>query len=158
MLYAKIAGKDGGNMKRNRLWIVMVLVAILCFCGCSEDPYELSNSPENIATIQLCRSKGEPGAHTYPQDVTVVRQLEEDEIGAFVQGICQLEMHSTNPPAYGYGTNIVVITYSDGSMDILSDHAVEYVPAGEKPSQVSGSAFSTEPFNAIFPKYAEKEE
>ena len=144
-------------MKRNRLWFLLVLVVILCFSGCSRGPYELTNSPESIATIQLCKSKGEPGTYTYPEQVVVIRQLEEDEIDAFIQDICQLEMHLTNPPAYGFGTNIVVITYSDGGMDILSDHAVVYVPAGEESGQISGRTFSKEPFHAVFSKYADKE-
>ena len=149
--------KKGELMKMKKLWFVIVLFMVLCFSGCSRGPYELTNSPESIATIQLCKSKGEPGVRTYPEDVKVIRQLEEDEIDAFIQDICQLEMHLTNPPARGFGTNIVVITYSDGGMDILSDHAVVYAPAGEKPGQVSGRTFSKEPFNAVFSKYADKE-
>ena len=144
-------------MKTKKLWLVIVLVMVLCFCGCNKGPYELSQSPENIVTIQLCRSKGEPGAYTYPEQVKVIRQLEEDEFDAFVQDICQLELHSTTPPSCGFGTNIVVITYSDGSMDILSDHAVEYVLAGEKNNQVCSRTFTRKEFDAVFSKYADKE-
>ena len=144
-------------MKKNSLWVAVVLVVILLLSGCNKGQYELSQSPENIVTIQLCRSKGEPGAYTYPEQVKVIRQLEEDEFDAFVQDICQLELHSTTPPSYGYGTNIVVITYSDGSMDILSDHAVEYVLAGENNNQVCGLTFTRKEFNAVFSKYADKE-
>ena len=144
-------------MKTKKLWLVIVLVMVLCFSGCNKGPYELSQSPENIVTIQLCRSKGEPGTYTYPEQVKVIRQLEEDEFDAFVQDICQLELHLTTPPSYGFGTNIVVITYSDGSMDIISNRALEYVMVGDRIGQTSTRCFTRKEFDAVFSKYADKE-
>lgn len=142
-------------MKMNKLWVLLVLVVILCFCGCSAGIYELNNSPETIAKIELYSNASEPGTYAHQENVTFIRQLEEDEIASFVQEICNLEMIMTHPPAYGYGSYIAVITYSNGDMDILSNHAIEYVPAGEQPGQVSGDTFPGDSFEVVFLKYAD---
>ena len=141
-------------MKINKLWIVLVLVVILCFCGCSAGIYELTNSPETITKIELYSNASEPGTYAHQENITFIRQLEELEIDSFVQEISGLEMIMTHPPARGYGSYIAVITYSNGDMDILSNHAIEYVPVGEQPGQVSGDTFPGDSFDVIFLKYA----
>ena len=143
-------------MKRNTIIILLVLAVILCFCGCSDGIYELTHSAETITKIELYSNTAEPGTYAHQENITFIRQLEEDEIASFVQEICGLEMIMTNPPAYGYGCYISVISYSNGDMDILSNFAIEYVPSGGQPGQVSGSTFPDDSFDAVFLKYAEK--
>ena len=140
-----------------RICIAIVLLICLCFCGCSAGIYELSHSSEMIVKIELYSNSSEPGTYTRQENMTFIRQLDEDEVDRFVQEICALEMIMTNPPAYGFGRNIAAITYSNGDVDIVSDHVIEYVPAGKQPGQVSGHTFSGDAFENTFQKDADRQ-
>lgn len=139
---------------RYRVISLLALLTLL-LCGCSAGIYELSNSPEMIVKIELYSNSSEPGTYTRQENITFIRQLDEDEIDRFVQEISALEMIMTNPPAYGLGRYIAVIMYSNGDVDIVSDHVIEYVPAGKQPGQVSGHTFSGDAFENVFQKYAD---
>ena len=142
-------------MRITRLCAIIGLFVSLCFCGCSAGIYDLSHSPEMIVKIELYSNSSEPGTYTRQENITFIRQLDEDEITLFVQEICALEMIMANPPSYGFGCYIAAITYSNGDVDIISDRVIEYVPAGEQPGQVSGHTFSGDAFDVIFLKYAD---
>ena len=139
---------------RYRVISLLALLTLL-LCGCSAGIYELSNSPEMIVKIELYSNSSEPGTYTRQENITFIRQLDEDEIDRFVQEISALEMIMTNPPARSYGRYIAAITYSNGDVDIVSDHVIEYVPAGKQPGQVSGHTFSGDAFENVFQKYAD---
>lgn len=143
-------------MQVKKMCVVLGLFICLCFCGCSSgEIYELSRSPEMIVKIELYYNSSERGTYTAQENVTFIKQLDEDEIDLFAKDVSALELEWVYPPVYGYGSYIAAITYSNGDVDVLSNYAIEYIPFGAQPGEISGDIFSGNTFDTIFLKYAD---
>lgn len=143
-------------MQVRKMCAVIGLFICLCFCGCSSrEIFELSCSPEMIVKIELYYNLSERGTCTAQENITLIKQLDEDEINMFTEEVSALELEWVYPPVYGYGNYIAAITYSNGDVDVLSNYAIEYIPFGSQPGEISGDIFSGDTFDTIFLKYAD---
>ncbi len=100
-------------------------------------PYGFTHPTEKIQQIELLYN---PSALTgEAENWVLLRQLETDEIAPFMEEVYELAQVNTvtvlNIPISGYGLYIARVTYDNGDMEIIGDLMMEFVKAGDTPTE-----------------------
>ena len=139
-------------MKRVLAFCMMVLL----FCSCSSDrSYPFENRGEPIESIELLYYPWINNSNEEFMQFRLIRELEKDEISAFMDQVYELETACTLGEPFGnYGAYIAKVNYENGDTEYLGTHHIELVKAGDTPGAVGIYFFKTDAFEKLFSEYA----
>ena len=150
-------------MRKNILITIVSIVAVLCilFCGSiskSNSYYEFRNSTESIVSIELQYNYNELGLGTEQDNIHSIRMLTQDEIPVFMEEACKIPVKECYPPWWGWGCYIAKVTYSNGDVEVLGSHNIEYIPSRNTAFGTGVYTFAGDRFEEVFSKYIDSDE
>lgn len=137
-----------------RLLVFFMVIPLLCACSRIPETYSFAYEGKTIACVELLNNYS---AVYTGQEFTVIRNLSEDEIPAFMDMLSQLETRQCiTPPPRNFGPHIVRVTYADGDMELFGSWHIEFVEKGQSVKGVGAYCFSEDDFENLFMEYAYK--
>jgi len=154
--------------------LLMACTCLLLLCGCSalgamfqivfsDRTYSFPNHEEPIESIELLYSlHGESDSpcgmgvncQQYMQ-FELVRQLEGEEIAAFVEQLYALKTtYYIGDPPSNYGPYIARVNYENGDIEYFGSRHFELVKAGDEPCAIGIYCFRGDAFEELFFEYA----
>ena len=134
----------------------LILFYFLLLCGCTFETssYQFVNGIENVSSIVILQNQNENGEGTDESKIYVVRELEENEIGAFMSEVYQLQTdRRAGGPLWGYGEYIAKITYTNGDVEMLGTLNIEFIPNGTQPTGFGAYYFVDNSLWSVISKY-----
>lgn len=133
-----------------------ILLCILFLCCCSRKPatYQFANPIEEITNVAILNNQNESGEGTDASNIYLIRELEEDEIVAFMNDIYQLQTNRrSGGPLWGYGSYIAKVTYANGDVEMLGTLNIEFIPNGTLPTGFGSYYFTDDSLWMVISEY-----
>ena len=152
-------------MKR---FIILFLAVVLLLCsltGCDSKEYKFYQSTEEIAKIEVVKVPSEPDLNDLKIDreirnnnfdsVEYLTELPAEMIEDFLTKLKSISCSSPMPPWWGFWGESFLITYNDGSWQLINSDSTNYYNKAEDKFYNPNLAFDIEGFDALWNKYAQ---
>lgn len=117
------------------------------------DHYIYVNSIDTVVSVELLSNQNHDGQGTDWDYIYSIRFLSEDEIQPFIERVRQIPTSDCYPPFSGWGSYIAKVTYSNGDVELLGSHNIEYIAKGKDYFGYSFYYYVGDEFKQLFEQY-----
>ena len=148
---------------------VILLLALLLICsltGCGSKEYRLLQDTDEIAKIEAVKV---PHGKNDEERLSIEREIRNNNfdsveylseipaemIDDFLTELKSIPCFRTIPPRWGFWGESFLITYNDGSWQLLNRNSTSYYNKAEDKFYNPNLTFNRESFDALWNKYAQ---
>lgn len=130
-------------MKKAKRLLLIAVILIVLSSVCIPNEYRFPNELESIVSIQIMHRINPDSGD--PTEYSFVKEMDTNEIPTFMDAVYSLETKKGGtPPRWSYGEYMAKITYTNGDMEFLGTHCIEFVCSGDSPSGIGAYYFADE--------------